>query len=56
MNKIDLITGDISNLEDEIKRFCTKFGMECAIISAKTVVGIEQLDFKFKQMVDSVLE
>ena len=55
-NKMDLLSGDFSPLEAEMDRFRTKFGMQCAIISAKTGVGIEQLDFKFKEIVDSVLE
>ncbi len=55
-NKIDLISSDFTALETEMERFCTKFGMQCAMISAKTGVGIEQLDYKFKEIVDSVLE
>ncbi len=49
-NKIDLLGGDFSPVEDEMNRFAEKFGTETALISSKTGVGIEQLDFKFKEI------
>lgn len=49
-NKIDLIGGDFSKVEQEMASFSAKFGMEYTLISAKTGVGMEQLDFKFRQL------
>ena len=54
-NKIDLLAGDFSSIEDEMNRFTDKFGTESALISSKTGVGIEQLDFKFKEICMKVL-
>ncbi len=55
-NKIDLLGGDFSTLEDELNRFSDKYGTETAMISAKTGVGIEQLDYKFKELCEKALE
>ncbi len=51
-NKIDLIAGDFSLIQSEIDAFCERFGTDYAMISAKTGVGIEQLDYKFKNMLE----
>ncbi|MHA2426232.1 MAG: Rab family GTPase [Candidatus Thorarchaeota archaeon] len=54
-NKIDLLGGDFDEVNAEMERFAKRFGTETALISAKTGVGIEQLDFKFKEVCESVL-
>jgi small GTP-binding protein len=54
-NKIDLITGRFDEVEQEMNRFCDRFGMDSALLSAKTGVGIESLDFKFTQMLERVV-
>ncbi|MFW9920774.1 MAG: Rab family GTPase [Candidatus Thorarchaeota archaeon] len=55
-NKIDLLRGDFSKVEEELNRFSEKYGTETAMISAKTGVGIEQLDFKFKDLCEKSLK
>ncbi len=55
-NKIDLLGSDFSAVEAEMRRFSERFGTEHVLISAKTGVGIEALDFKFKELLDRVLE
>ncbi len=54
-NKIDLIPDDFSRIDAEMKAFCERFGTEQAMISAKTGVGIEQLDYKFKLICEKYL-
>jgi small GTP-binding protein len=57
-NKIDLICDDcgtLDNVQKEMDSFSKRFGIESALISAKTGVGIEQLDFKFKEICENVL-
>ncbi len=49
-NKIDLLRGDLSMLESEMQHFVDRFGTESVMISAKTGIGIEQLDYKFKKI------
>ena len=54
-NKIDLLDRAFGNVEEEMNRFCNRFGMDSALISAKTGVGIEILDFKFKQLLQDAI-
>lgn len=54
-NKIDLLGGDFSKLEQEMTGISDRFGMECTMISAKTGVGMEQLDYKFRQLCQEAL-
>ncbi|MHA1634316.1 MAG: Rab family GTPase [Candidatus Thorarchaeota archaeon] len=54
-NKIDLIKGSFEKVESEMDRFCKRFGMDSALLSAKTGVGIEMLDFKFKELLQDAL-
>jgi small GTP-binding protein len=54
-NKIDLVCGEFETINTEMHRFCDKFGCESVMISAKTGVGIEMLDFKFKEAIKSQL-
>jgi GTPase SAR1 family protein len=54
-NKIDLLGEDFSDICDEMSRFSEKFGTETVLISAKTGVGMEQLDFKFKQLCENLV-
>ncbi len=54
-NKIDLLGGNFDDVNMEMERFSKRFGIETALISAKTGVGIEQLDFKFKEICQSVM-
>ncbi len=54
-NKIDLLQGSFENVESEMDRFCNKFGMDSALLSAKTGVGIEMLDFKFKELLQDAI-
>jgi small GTP-binding protein len=51
-NKIDLIHGNFDEVEKEMVRFCSRFGTDSTLLSAKTGVGIESLDFKFKQLLE----
>lgn len=53
-NKIDLLEPPITGVEEDMEYFCSRFGTESSIISARTGLGIEQLDFKFMQMVDDI--
>jgi small GTP-binding protein len=55
-NKIDLIESSFENIEAEMEQFATGYGTETQLISAKTGVGIEQLDFKVRELVDKFME
>ncbi len=55
-NKIDLLEADnFSKVEEEMERFCNRFGMNSTLISAKTGVGMEILDFKFKKLLQEIM-
>jgi len=54
-NKIDLLGDNFDSVCKEMESFTKRFGIEGTLISAKTGVGIEQLDFKFKEVCDNVL-
>ncbi len=54
-NKIDLLGSNFDKIEEEMNRFSYRFGTETAMISAKTGVGIEQLDYKFMQLCEKVV-
>lgn len=54
-NKIDLLGNQFDNVCKEMEVFTKRFGIDTALISAKTGVGIEQLDYKFKKVCESVL-
>ncbi|MFW9847907.1 MAG: Rab family GTPase [Candidatus Thorarchaeota archaeon] len=54
-NKIDLLGGNFDDVNTEMERFSKRFGIESTMISAKTGVGMEQLDFKFKEICQSVM-
>jgi small GTP-binding protein len=49
-NKIDLIRGGFDEVEKEMNRFCNRFGTDSTLLSAKTGVGIESLDYKFTKL------
>ena len=51
-NKIDLKPGSLQEVEKEMDDFCRKLGTQSALISAKTGVGIQQLDLLFRDMID----
>jgi small GTP-binding protein len=53
-NKIDLRASSLHEVEKDMDQFCKKFGTDSAMISAKTGVGIQQLDLKFREIIDSV--
>ncbi|MBD3406104.1 MAG: GTP-binding protein [Candidatus Lokiarchaeota archaeon] len=55
-NKIDLLGDDFSKVEEEMNAFCDKYDTGHALISAKTGVGMEQLDMKFRDVIERVLE
>ncbi|MBN2230144.1 MAG: GTP-binding protein [Candidatus Thorarchaeota archaeon] len=57
-NKIDLLCDDCNSFDkvkDEMEVFTKRFGIDTTLVSAKTGVGIEQLDFKFRQIIEKVL-
>lgn len=54
-NKIDLVCDEFEKVNKEMGSFTKRFGIETALISAKTGVGIEQLDFKFKEICEKVI-
>jgi GTPase SAR1 family protein len=54
-NKIDLLGGDFSKLEEEMERISDRFGMRCVMLSAKTGVGMEHLDYEFRQLCQKAL-
>ena len=53
-NKIDLTPGSLHEIEREMGEFCSKFGTYSALVSAKTGIGMQQLDLHFREIVDSV--
>jgi small GTP-binding protein len=54
-NKIDLLQGKYQEVEAEMKRFCDRFGTDSTILSAKTGVGMETLDFKFRELIEHIV-
>ncbi|MGQ4913067.1 MAG: Rab family GTPase [Candidatus Thorarchaeota archaeon] len=54
-NKIDLLTDGFGEVESEMARFCERFGTESALISAKSGVGMESLDLKFKNILGNII-
>ncbi|MHA1637343.1 MAG: Rab family GTPase [Candidatus Thorarchaeota archaeon] len=54
-NKMDLISESFDRIEMEMRAFSSRFGIESALISAKTGVGIDQLDMKFRELCEAVL-
>ncbi len=55
-NKIDLIEQPFDHIEEEMRRLAEPFGMETQLISAKTGIGIETLDFKFVQLIEKFVK
>jgi small GTP-binding protein len=53
-NKIDLRPSTLHEVEKEMDDFCKRFGTHSALISAKTGVGMQQLDLKFREVLDAV--
>jgi len=49
-NKIDLINEPFDRIEREMDHFCVKYGIGSTLISAKTGLGLDQLDMKFKNL------
>ena len=54
-NKIDLVCNEITEVEGEMKHFAEGYGTDYQMISAKTGVGIEQLDFKTRELVEEFM-
>ena len=50
-NKIDLLDGTFDNVHKEMIQFAEDAGTGLQLISAKTGIGIEQLDFKIGELV-----
>ncbi len=55
-NKIDLIEKPFDHIEQEMKRLAEPYGMSTQLISAKTGLGIETLDFKFMELVEKYID
>lgn len=55
-NKIDLLGNNFDEVHHEIEQFSKGYGTDTALISAKTGVGIEQLDFKIRDLVDRFMQ
>ena len=51
-NKIDLLDEPFDKIQEEMDRLAEPYGMMTQLISAKTGVGIESLDYKFKTLVE----
>ncbi|MCF2137629.1 MAG: GTP-binding protein [Candidatus Thorarchaeota archaeon] len=51
-NKIDLLEPPFDHIESEIARLAEPYGMDTQLISAKTGIGIESLDFKFMRLIE----
>ncbi len=51
-NKIDLIEGTFDTIQKEMDRVAARYNMDTQLISAKTGVGIESLDYKFMQKLE----
>ena len=49
-NKIDLLDGTFENIHREMIKFAEDAGTGLQLISAKTGIGIEQLDFKIEEL------
>lgn len=55
-NKIDLLADEFENIEKEMEQFASGYGTETQLISAKTGIGMEQLDFKIRELVDKFMD
>ncbi|MBD3157392.1 MAG: hypothetical protein GF309_01265 [Candidatus Lokiarchaeota archaeon] len=55
-NKIDLLTPPFDEVCDEMDRMAEPYGMKTKLISAKTGVGIESLDYEFLKVADRFLD
>lgn len=51
-NKIDLLQASFDRIESEMNRLASPLKMETQLISAKTGIGIESLDFKFMKNIE----
>ncbi|NWF94623.1 MAG: GTP-binding protein [Candidatus Thorarchaeota archaeon] len=51
-NKIDLLGGSFDSVEAEMTRLASPYGIETQMISAKTGIGIESLDYKFTRKLE----
>ncbi|MHA2067387.1 MAG: Rab family GTPase, partial [Candidatus Thorarchaeota archaeon] len=49
-NKIDLLDGSFDEIHREMIQFAEDAGTGLQMISAKSGVGLEQLDFKIKEL------
>ena len=54
-NKMDLACDNVAEVEAEMKQFCEGYGTHYQMISAKTGVGMEQLDFKTRELVEKFI-
>jgi small GTP-binding protein len=55
-NKIDLLNRPFEEVEEEMNRLAEPYGMENQLISARTGIGIESLDYKFIEIADRYAE
>jgi len=55
-NKIDLLSPPFDYVCDEMERMTEPYGMKTKLISAKTGVGIESLDYEFLKVADQFLD
>ncbi len=55
-NKIDLLTSPFDDIISEMNRMAAPYEMATQLISAKTGVGIESLDYEFTKIADKFLD
>ena len=55
-NKIDLLAPPFDDVEAEMDRYADEYGLKTQLISAKTGIGIESLDYKFLHIIDKFAE
>lgn len=55
-NKIDLLNPPFDNVEEEMDKYAKQYGIKTQLISAKTGIGIESLDYKFMQIIEQFAE
>ncbi len=55
-NKIDLLDAPFNQVQDEMDRLAEPYGMKTQLISAKTGIGIESLDYKFLEIISRFAE
>jgi small GTP-binding protein len=55
-NKIDLLRGSFDSVQHEMDVFSGRFGIPATMISAKTGIGIEQMDYMFNEILEKVIQ